>query len=360
MTGTFSGNGASKIGKNERKEVGKMKRCFVLMLALAMLLSAALAEETALPAYVYQGDEPMMAAICDYLLETQAGYFGEADVAIPCPVVLETDDADPEDIRVWGEFSLFNYNLLNTTLVLQSGGIVPGLLHLKAAGEDFEVVSAEWVEDGEDYGAAVERIFGAREGLVRKLENIAEASEEAMLRSVSDYVRWNGLPITQYQEFGWLPVPLIGAAETAEADQIVHLESALGYALDYDLRAFSFASFGEEEEGLSGVGDLEGISLDVARYADRTAEEVVQQLAGELAEPVTEAAQIGAEGLEATCVRDGALREDVDRSTYVLPLADGGCLAVSLSNTYYAMEGDQVVVGADEALAAVLGTLRVL
>ena len=81
-----------------------MKKCLSLMLALLLMLSCALAEGAGLPAYVDESGNPIRAAACAWLLEAQADSYAPGDVAIPCPLILAVDDADPADTLVWGNF----------------------------------------------------------------------------------------------------------------------------------------------------------------------------------------------------------------------------------------------------------------
>ena len=61
---------------------------------------------------------------------------------------------------------LLNYDLRGTTLMTRSGGVYPGLIHLKADGDTVEAVSMDQVQDGADYDASAEEIFGVDEELL--------------------------------------------------------------------------------------------------------------------------------------------------------------------------------------------------
>lgn len=336
-----------------------MKYMFILMAVIALVFSVSAGAETdRLPDYIYNGSDPYLPAVCDYILQEYGSFYSQEDAVIPCPLILETDDSNPQDVRLWGIFVLDNYRLVNTTLIGESGGATPGLVHLKAVDGGWQVTSMGTVGDGDDFQKDVERIFGMREGLLKRYQGItSDDINQARLRSVSDYVNWNGLNITQMQDFGWKPVALIDAPETAEADQIVHYTSALGYALDYDLRLFSYISFGDNEEGFAGVDALEGISLDVQRREGENADAVAQSLSEGLDRPVIENATIGEDNLAALCVRDAALRDGVVKRAYMVT-ANDGCLVITVSNTYYAEEGDPVVEGGVAALEALLDSFR--
>ena len=120
-----------------------------------------------------------------------------------------------------------------------------------------------------------------------------------------------------------------------------------------------YISFGDNEEGFAGVDALEGNSLDVQRREGENADAVAQSLSEELNRPVIENATIGEDNLAALCVRDAALRDGVVKRAYVVTVKDG-CLVVTVSNTYYAEEGDPVVEGGVAALEALLASFRLV
>ena len=313
--------------------------------------------DTKLPAYDYQGGEPYVADICAWMLSLEPGD-ADTDVTIPCPLILEIDDSDPQDILVWGNFWLFSYTLRNTTLFTTSGGEIPGLLHLKTVDGGFEAASFDQVGDGSDYDPDVRRIFGMREGLLQKFYDSGDERDAVRVQYISDYVNWNGLTVTQYQDFGWEPVALLNAPPTAEADQIVHLVSPLGYSIDYDLRELSFNSFGDSEESLSGVEALQGCSMTFEQRSNASTQDLVNELSQNYEQPITGTEKIGADGLDAEVISDGEGQDEVLKKAYVLALESGGCLIVSVRNTYYATPGDPVVPGADAVLEKTLQTFR--
>ena len=118
--------------------------------------------ETALPPFTYPVDDPLYAAINNYVVEELGSYFDPEDVSIPCiRYVSGIDTGDPEDIRVLADFRIFNYDLEGDTLVTQSGGSFPGCMHLKQTGEDsYEVVSFDQIPDGEDFAENARKIAG--------------------------------------------------------------------------------------------------------------------------------------------------------------------------------------------------------
>ena len=319
----------------------------------AEVLAARVAEITELPRFAYQGEDPYLAAVCEWTVRggEQARYW-EAEVTIPAPLIADVDASNPQDVRVWGNFWEFSYTPQGTTLFCVSGGERPGLLHLRAADGGYEVYNEEMVGDGEAYGKDMRRIFG----VARMLKLDALDRETVRAQYLADYVLQNDLPFTQYQDYGWDPVHIPGTPETPESAQHVRYAAPAGWSIDYDLREFSLHSFDENETGLSGVGDLEGISINFERYSGTTTEAVIAIRAEQMEQPTQMAAALG--GIGATLLRDGATRGDVVKDTYVLTLNETDTLAVTVRNTYYGVSGDPVVQGGKEALEKTIKTFR--
>ncbi|HCM91345.1 MAG TPA: hypothetical protein DIS78_02085 [Lachnospiraceae bacterium] len=160
-----------------------------------------------LPAYKYPGDDKLMAAVYEYIAEECSKDYEKADVSIPVVNLVDTDDSDPEDIKVWGDFWINNYKLEDDTLMTQSGGSYPGCIHLKKSGDDYEVTEMEVVGDGSEYLPTARKIFGNRfDDLTKVMDD--EKRSEIRGQIIADYVKANDLKITKYQDFGWDPVDL--------------------------------------------------------------------------------------------------------------------------------------------------------
>ena len=165
-------------------------------------------EVSGLPVYVYDGDAKI-AAICDYMTNDIASHYSEAEVSIPYMQIIDTDDSNPEDILVWGDFWVMNYHLEGDILVSESGGNYPGLMHLQESSDgSYAVTEFEQVGDGSDFIPSAKKIFGDRYDEFSKVQSDNEAFEEIRKEYIRDYVQANGLNITAYQDYGWDPVTL--------------------------------------------------------------------------------------------------------------------------------------------------------
>ena len=132
----------------------------------------------------------------------------QAKVPVPAPVILEVDESDPEDVRVYGNFWYYNYNLEGKTLQTQSGGAYPGCIHMKKGEGGYEIVSMDRTTDGAGYEESAKKIFGSRYSEFEKLNSDDHQREQIRAQVIANYVAANELDITEYQDYGWDPVEL--------------------------------------------------------------------------------------------------------------------------------------------------------
>ena len=195
------------------------------MMAAAMTLTGFAAELTArgpqgsqgskgqqgrLPEFSYIDDAPYMNTILDYMMETRGQYFEPGDVMIPNFVILRTDDRNPEDVKIWGNFWINNYDLQGDNLFCKNGGEAPGVIHLRKtpAGSGYAVTWADFVGDGSNNQPDSERIFGVDADLMRAYANQDLITERNRTDTIRKYVFMNGLPINTYQDYGWEKIQL--------------------------------------------------------------------------------------------------------------------------------------------------------
>lgn len=170
----------------------------------------------AYPVFYHETEDPYYAPICSYLMENCGSNYEPEDIQIPVVQVLRVDDSNPEDIKVWGNFEIMNYDLRGTTLMTRSGGTYPGLIHLKADGDAVEAVSMDQVKDGSDYDASVDEIFGVDEEL---LDAFWGMRDEDTQDALTDAIRWysedTGIDIRAFEDYGWDPVAIYDEADVA-------------------------------------------------------------------------------------------------------------------------------------------------
>ena len=148
------------------------------------------------------------AAVANYLENVIGKQYAEGQYSISSPFVISTDNGDLQDVKVWGDFWVFNYNQSGDTLKTVSGGNHPGLMHLKKTDKGMEVTNFEVVEDGAGNLESAKKIFGDQYEAFHEINSNQEKRESIRLQFIADYVKKNNLPVKMVQDYGWPAVEL--------------------------------------------------------------------------------------------------------------------------------------------------------
>ena len=161
--------------------------------------------ETNGTAYGYGGSDPVEAAVYKYMAEEMSKEYPDAEVHIPLVNVVHIDYSGEDEILAYGDFWIYNYNIEGDTLKCASGGNYPGCMHVS---KDYEVTAFDRVADGSDWESSARKIFGDNYDAFMEVYNDSDAREENRKITIMDYVNFNGLSVTKYQDEGWDPVEL--------------------------------------------------------------------------------------------------------------------------------------------------------
>ena len=148
------------------------------------------------------------AAVDNYLVNVIGKNYAEAEYCIPSPFVISTNEGNKDDVLVWGDFWVFNYDISGDTLKTVSGGDHPGLMHLKKTDNGFEVSGFDAVEDGAGNRESAKRIFGDNYDAFWEVNSNQEKREDIRLHFIADYVKEHNLPVKMVQDYGWPAVEL--------------------------------------------------------------------------------------------------------------------------------------------------------
>ena len=146
-----------------------------------------------------------------YLIDELANNYPAADVSIPCPIIVAEDESNKDDIRIWGDFWMFNYDLNGDTLECASGGSYPGCLHVKDVLDDprgYVVTDFEIVGDGSDFTPTAKKIFGKYYDKFIKIQSDDKERDKVRAQIIANYVSENSLDIKAFKDYGWDPVKL--------------------------------------------------------------------------------------------------------------------------------------------------------
>lgn len=161
-----------------------------------------------MPAYTYIDQASPLAAVYGYLTDSIGSRYAQGEVCIPCGHIVKMDEKDTNDIKVWGDFWIFNYDRAGDTLKTVSGGDHPGLMHVKKTGETYAVTAFDPVEDGSRNLPSAKRIFGKYYNDFHKYNSDEQSREKTRQEFLYDYVTRNKLPINYYQDYGWPAVKI--------------------------------------------------------------------------------------------------------------------------------------------------------
>lgn len=155
-----------------------------------------------LPAYVYCGESLLESGVCEFIRDTWDSSLnpGDGGILVPAPVILKTEETNPDDVRVWGNFLTFGYTLSGSTLTETCHGGGRGLLHLRQDGDGYAVVS---FDDGTE-DAALKTLCEGESGLYDRFSGTDQDTKDSDLRReriryLQDYVNSYGLSIDSYK-----------------------------------------------------------------------------------------------------------------------------------------------------------------
>ena len=142
-------------------------------------------------------------AIDRYLTDSIGSQYAKGEHCVPIHSIVRVDERNSEDILVWGDFWVFNYNQVGDTLKCVSGGSHPGLLHIRQTEKGFEVTAFDQVEDGSRYLPTAKEIFGDKFDAFKTINSDEKNRERLRAEGLSVYAKKNGLAVNLYQDHGW-------------------------------------------------------------------------------------------------------------------------------------------------------------
>jgi len=142
-------------------------------------------------------------AIDRYLANEIGKHYASGEHCVPLHPIVSVDERNAEDILVWGDFWVFNYNLVGDTLKCVSGGSHPGLMHIRQTEKGFEVTGFDRVEDGSGFLPSAKRIFGDKYDVFQTINSDDKARERLRAEGLATYATKHHLGATMYQDYGW-------------------------------------------------------------------------------------------------------------------------------------------------------------
>jgi hypothetical protein len=184
--------------------------------------------------FVYTDDDDYMKAITDDMVLMSEDLFGDQGaVEIPTPRIVKIDDSDKKDIKVYGDFWIYGYQMYGTIFNTKNGGSNPGCYHLKDEDGKITVISKEFAEDGSNNWTSLVKICGGDEELAKKVLNHPAVEDEEKLRLdyAKMYAKANNLRLSGIKDYGW---PVILLSDISDAEFLYNFYSAYFYEIRQD------------------------------------------------------------------------------------------------------------------------------
>jgi len=153
-------------------------------------------------------EENYYTAIYQYLQEEIGKQYAEGEYCVPFFNIVDVDESDSEDIKVWGDFWVYNYNLVGDTLKTVSGGNHPGLMHVCKTENSYEVTEFDQVADGSDNIPSAKQIFGDKFDAYEAIQSDDKMREQMRAEELVNFIKASNLSATCYQDYGWPANPL--------------------------------------------------------------------------------------------------------------------------------------------------------
>ena len=87
----------------------------------------------------WRKEEALRQAISNYLVKEIGSQYSQGDLCVPVLMIVSAEEEGSEQARVWGDFWVFNYNIVGDTLKTVSGGNHSGYMDIAKAGEELQV-----------------------------------------------------------------------------------------------------------------------------------------------------------------------------------------------------------------------------
>ena len=147
-------------------------------------------------------------AIEEYLVNEIGSQYNHGEVCIPHDDFLVVDAHDTMNYIFWGDWWVFNYNIVGDTLTTVSGGNHPGKILVKRTPDGYQVVSFDQVEDGSGNVSSAKRIFGQYYDAFHAVNSNQALRDSTRLAMVADYVKQHDVQAAYLQDYGWPAVEI--------------------------------------------------------------------------------------------------------------------------------------------------------
>ena len=157
---------------------------------------------------IWRKEEALRQTISDYLVKEIGSKYLQGELCVPVLMIVATEELEPEQARVWGDYWVFNYNIVGDTLKTVSGGNHSCCMDIAKVGDELKVLRFEQTEDGAGNEPSAKRIFAGHYDIYQNIHSNQDVREAVRREQLQQYVQKNCLKVKYYQDYGWDAVEL--------------------------------------------------------------------------------------------------------------------------------------------------------
>lgn len=157
----------------------------------------------------WRKEEALRQAISKYLVSEIGSKYAQGDLCIPVLMIVATEEDDTNDangklsnLKCFGNFWVFNYNMVGDTLKTVSGGNHAGCMTMVKKDGALLVTAFEQTKDGAGNDASAKRIFGQHYDIYQNMHSNQDVREVVRQEQLQQYVQRHGLKVQYYQDYG--------------------------------------------------------------------------------------------------------------------------------------------------------------
>ena len=157
---------------------------------------------------IWRKEEALRQTIADYLVKEIASQYSQGDLCVPVLMIVASEENGAEQAKVWGDFWVFNYNIVGDTLKTVSGGNHSGCMDIARDADKLKVTRFEQTEDGAGNEASAKRIFADHNDIYQNMNSNQDVREAVRQEQLQQYIKKHDLKVKYYQDYGWDAVEL--------------------------------------------------------------------------------------------------------------------------------------------------------
>ncbi len=230
--------------------------------------------------FYYTGDDEYLKLLTNYMIEN-SDFDGENIILIPSPVIVKIDESDLKDIKVYGSFNIFGYEVDGDTLLNVNGGHYPGCAYFMRDETGLHILEIIVADDGSSYQSSLLEICEGDEDLAAQVTKATDSSTDEYKKARKDYIKMyvdeHSLDINYYKDYERRRVSIRDDIEITEDennfyDAVETVERDIIYKNETDLFCSLESNYSERTVTIKmwkdGVSKIKNVSKTDSGYEE--------------------------------------------------------------------------------------------